>query len=425
MVIWCSRAIPYFYFNEKSFTRGDFMVNKSGIYKIINITNNKLYVGSAVKIQKRWNEHINFLSKNKHHNRYLQNAWNKHGQENFKFEVIEYIENVSKKTLLEREQYWINKTQCYNSNYGYNIQCTAGSNLGIVFSEEHKSRISKALTGKKLSKEQIEKMRNRMLGTKLSEDHKFKLINSRKGIKLTQEQIDMLAEARRAKPLSEESKRKIGDANKGRVVSLEVRKRISESEKGEKHHNTKLTNEIVIEIKQMLCSQIFTYKEIAEQFQISRDIVQQIKDGSTWTHIIIPEFTNEQIKNMKIKSGRSVRGNHHKLKEEQVKLIKKMLFDGYTLDKISKIYNVDTSVISCIKLGKTWSYVIIPEASNEEIKNINKKERKLNTENILEIKDMLASGHRGIDIAEKFKVSEGTISLIKNNNTWKKINKSI
>lgn len=40
---------------------------KSGIYKITNLVNGKLYIGSAVKIQRRWIEHRAQLIAGKRH----------------------------------------------------------------------------------------------------------------------------------------------------------------------------------------------------------------------------------------------------------------------------------------------------------------------------------------------------------------------
>lgn len=55
-----------------------FMVHRiSGIYKITNLVNNKVYIGQSVNIRKRWNQHVLELNKNIHPNIYLQSAWNK------------------------------------------------------------------------------------------------------------------------------------------------------------------------------------------------------------------------------------------------------------------------------------------------------------------------------------------------------------
>lgn len=99
---------------------------KSVIYAIININNNKRYIGSTICAKRRFKEHFNFLNKNKHQSPYLQNAWNKYGASNFTFEIIEYVEDFN--SLIEREQWWIDNTENI-----YNLSKTAGNNgIGIL-----------------------------------------------------------------------------------------------------------------------------------------------------------------------------------------------------------------------------------------------------------------------------------------------------
>lgn len=96
----------------------------SGIYKIINRTNEKYYVGSSNDVfskKGRWYKHKQALIKNKHKNDYLQNAWNKYGESNFYILIVENIEPIKQK-LLETEQKYLNiakneKDKCYNLNF--------------------------------------------------------------------------------------------------------------------------------------------------------------------------------------------------------------------------------------------------------------------------------------------------------------------
>ena len=61
---------------------------KSGIYKITNKIDGKCYIGQSSNIKKRFKDHRYDLKYNKHDNPYLQNAYNKYGKDNFKFEIL-------------------------------------------------------------------------------------------------------------------------------------------------------------------------------------------------------------------------------------------------------------------------------------------------------------------------------------------------
>ena len=103
---------------------------KNVIYKIQNTKTRKVYIGSAVSFQHRILTHLKQLKDNKHSNVLLQRAWNKYGKNAFMFKILEVTQ---KGKLLVREQYWMDKFESYNSKYGYNINSTAGSNLGRIW----------------------------------------------------------------------------------------------------------------------------------------------------------------------------------------------------------------------------------------------------------------------------------------------------
>lgn len=82
--------------------------------------NGKIYIGQTYNLKYRWSRHKSDLNNNRHHNKHLQNAWNKYGEDNFRFEIIECcpLDNID-----EREIYWINT---FNSiKDGYNL-CDGG-----------------------------------------------------------------------------------------------------------------------------------------------------------------------------------------------------------------------------------------------------------------------------------------------------------
>lgn len=91
----------------------------SGIYKITNLINNKVYIGQSNDIKRRWNEHkaryhdIN----NNCYDKPLYQAFRKYGIENFQFEIIE---ECSLDIINKQEGYWIKYYNCISPN-GYNL----------------------------------------------------------------------------------------------------------------------------------------------------------------------------------------------------------------------------------------------------------------------------------------------------------------
>lgn len=111
------------------------------IYQITNKVNNKRYIGSAKNFLNRKNKHLYELRKNNHKNIYLQNSYNKYGEDKFEFKIIE---DVELENLIIREQWWLD-----NLKPEYNICKIAGSSLGVKRREETKLKCSLAHIGEK------------------------------------------------------------------------------------------------------------------------------------------------------------------------------------------------------------------------------------------------------------------------------------
>lgn len=122
------------------------MKNKiCGIYCIENLINNKKYIGKGVDTYGRWQSHKSTLNNNKHFNEYLQRAWNKYGESNFKFYVIE---RCNKNNLVKREIYYIKKLNTKSPN-GYNLTNGGEGTFGYKHSKETKKKISISAMGNK------------------------------------------------------------------------------------------------------------------------------------------------------------------------------------------------------------------------------------------------------------------------------------
>jgi group I intron endonuclease len=80
-------------------------LERSGIYAIVNQLGVFKYVGQTKNgFRGRWQDHIRDLRKGAHFNPHLQNCWNKYGEANFKFVILEICQIWE---LDEKEQYWI------------------------------------------------------------------------------------------------------------------------------------------------------------------------------------------------------------------------------------------------------------------------------------------------------------------------------
>lgn len=215
---------------------------KSGIYAIVNTTNQKSYVGQAISIGDRWLYHLSSLRRGKHSNIKLQRAWAKYGADAFSFKVLEYVQ-IDRDLLAEREQFWIDLICPY-----YNIAPVAGSSIGMKHpprSDEFRAKMSAFKKGFKHSPEtierlrqisaastyrpspeHIEKMRAIHTGRKKSpeeiEKHRLKMI----GKKQSAEHIEKRVKHLIGRPVSDYTKQKIGESNRirltGKKQSLET-----------------------------------------------------------------------------------------------------------------------------------------------------------------------------------------------------------
>lgn len=184
----------------------------SGIYQILNIENQKRYIGSSENLSKRLANHKRSLSLNKHKNPHLQQAWNKYGEQSFKFEILLLCEPQD---LLVNEQMYFD---FYPVSGLYNICLFAGNTKGYKHNEVSKEKISQRSKGNTFGK-----------GCVHTKEHRRKISESLKknGYKISEETKRKISEAKKGKPVPDERKERI----KRTINSPEFKERTKETER--------------------------------------------------------------------------------------------------------------------------------------------------------------------------------------------------
>ena len=140
------------------------------IYSITH-TSGRRYIGSSVDVRRRWTEHKRELLKGTHHNRYLQNAWLKHGAEAFVFEILEalpcrrsfggtqgeYLPGELEQRF-SREYFYL---ESFKDSGLYNLSFVPGSVMdGRNHTVETKAKMSRSHTGRKKTEAHKQSMRD-------------------------------------------------------------------------------------------------------------------------------------------------------------------------------------------------------------------------------------------------------------------------
>lgn len=158
-----------------------------GIYCIKNIINNKVYIGKSKNIPERWEKHLYALKSNTHPNSHLQSSFNKHGEINFKFLILESSSQNTDDILNELEIKMIKEYKSHIDSYGYNK--TFGGE-GASHTEEIKQKISNSLKGRPLDERRKEILKKANTGLKRTEELK-KQISERQRVSILQYDLEM------------------------------------------------------------------------------------------------------------------------------------------------------------------------------------------------------------------------------------------
>ena len=204
-------------------------LNQSGIYEILNTVNGKRYIGQTSNFKKRWKEHRTGMKRGDHGNRYLQRAWDKYGEEAFKFLPIL---TCAPSMLTFYEQQLLDKVKPE-----YNLAPIAGTIRGIKFSAQARKNMSEAHIGKPgrpMSDETKAILREINLGRKPLPESIEKMRRTKTGKKQSPEQIAARVIGQTGLKRSDEAKANMSKAQAGRTLSPEHCANISISQKGNK-----------------------------------------------------------------------------------------------------------------------------------------------------------------------------------------------
>lgn len=220
-----------------------------GVFEIRNIVTGQVYIGYSIDLKHRETWYFRQLINGRLNKKCsaLQSSFNKYGEENFQFNILEYCDEEN---LIQTKQIWMDCFKSYNKETGFNSYLTADCStynnefrkskennknaLGLIHSEETRKRMSILRKGKKLPP--------------FSEEHKKNISLSKKGKKASEE----TKERQRLK--------KIGNKNcLGNKLTLKHRENISQSLR--KYKN------LVLEWKELI-SQGLNYFQIARKYNI-------------------------------------------------------------------------------------------------------------------------------------------------------------
>lgn len=198
------------------------IINTSGIYQIISKTHSeRVYIGSACNMRSRKNMHMSELKKGKHGNSKLQRHYNKYGEGDLVFNTLCCCE---KESLIEMEQFYIDSKKTW-----FNICKIAGSSLGVKrrpLTEKEREAKRICSTGRKHSKESIELLKISLL--KGVKERGANISKALMGRKLPQETIDKIKETSKGRVPSRESMAKASITKTGKKMPQEIKEKLSQ-----------------------------------------------------------------------------------------------------------------------------------------------------------------------------------------------------
>lgn len=191
------------------------------IYETTNLINGKTYIGQHTTE----NLDDGYMGSGQA----LKSAFLKYGLENFKKEILMFAVNEVALNFMEQ---CLVTVDFINDTSNYNLKEGGGSHGR--WSQDVKSRLSKAHTGKIVSPETRLRMSLGMKGRVRSAEHQEKLRLSQVGRKFSEETKKKMSDAKKGRKLSPEHSKKISEAAKGRIRTPEHQAKLNKCHTGKK-----------------------------------------------------------------------------------------------------------------------------------------------------------------------------------------------
>lgn len=222
------------------------------IYTYINKINNKRYIGQTINPQQRKNAHKSdaFNSNSPDYNSILHQAFRKYGYENFTYEVLAQTDDIDALNLLEI--FFIDKFNCRIPN-GYNIEQGGKNSIKPPMTIEN--RMEHIWDQAKLTEEEVIELR---IAYKNNESPK------------------KFYEMKYKDRLHYQSFMNIWTGKRYSLIMPEI---------FEKKRHTKLTEEIVRQIREDRKNTGMSYEKLANKYNISKGTIADIINFRTWKNV--------------------------------------------------------------------------------------------------------------------------------------------
>jgi group I intron endonuclease len=238
-------------------------INLPCIYFITNKINGKQYIGQTIDPFRRWKEHQSPTADEFA----VQHAFIKYGNDNFIFQIIE--QPATENDLNEAERWWI----AHQRSLGrilYNETDGGDGIRGYHHTENDKKRMSEI---------RLALIASGWTPPKHTEEWKTEVSQNMIGHKRNVGKVHS-PDCGHCQILRERN----ANNNPALKMTIETKKKMSDKKKGSKNNNAIMTEEKIIELRQ-LAEQGINNAELSKLFGISRTTVNDIRNYRSWKHI--------------------------------------------------------------------------------------------------------------------------------------------